>query len=46
MCGTIFQQLLAATFGRVMSRLTERERAAEAKLVERGRAAMERHGKR
>ena len=46
MCGTIIQQLLAATFGRVMSRLTERERAAEAKLVERGRAAMERHGKR
>lgn len=40
MCGTIFQQLLAAVFGRVMTRLTENERAAEAELVRRGRMAM------
>lgn len=37
MCGTIFQQLLAASFGRVMQRLTERERAAEVELVRRAR---------
>lgn len=40
MCGTIFQQLLAATFGRVMTCLTERERAEQAAIVQRGRAAM------
>ena len=44
MCGTIFQQLLAAIFGRIMTRLTERERAAEVKLVRRGWASAKGHG--
>lgn len=43
MCGTIFQQLLAAIFGRIMTRLTERERA-EVKLVRRGWASAKGHG--
>ena len=40
MCGTLFQQLLASIVGHVMERLTERERAREAEVLERGRAAM------
>ena len=40
MCGTVFQQILAALFGRVMQRLTERERAGQRRQVQRGRDAM------
>lgn len=40
MCGTIFQQVLAAVFGRVMQHLTQTERAEQRAMVERGRQAM------
>lgn len=40
MCGTVFQQMLAAIFGRVMSRLTEREREGQRSMVARGRERM------
>ena len=42
MCGTVFQQMLAALFGRVMQRLTEHERAGQRAQVTRGRDAMRR----
>lgn len=42
MCGTIFQQLLAALFGHVMERMTERERASQRKMVAAGRATSRR----
>lgn len=42
MCGTIFQQMLAALFGRVMHRLTADERAGQRARVKRGREAMQR----
>lgn len=41
MCGTLFQQLLASVVGRMMERLTERERAREAAMLQRGRQAAE-----
>ena len=40
MCGTIFQQILAALFGRVMQHLTENERAGQRKRVVAGVKAM------
>lgn len=46
MCGTVFQQLLAANFGRLVTRLTENERSIETEIVQRGRAATQRRRKR
>ena len=44
MCGTIFQQLLAAIFGRIMTRVSlNAKRAAEVKLVRRGWASAKGH---
>ena len=40
MCGTVFQQILAAAFGRVMQRLTEGERAGQRARVTAGVKAM------
>lgn len=40
MCGTVFQQMLAALFGRVMQRLTEGERAGQRARVRAGVRAM------
>ena len=41
MCGTVFQQMLAALFGRVMQRLTESERAVQREIVARGVATVD-----
>ena len=40
MCGTIFQQILASLFGRIMQHLTEDERAGQRRRVRAGRTAM------
>ena len=41
MCGTVFQQMLAALFGRVMQHLTAHDRAGQRERVARGLAKLE-----